>query len=352
MLHSLAILVLAAGATSWPITGVAPLDYQEPSLKPFFNPTFGFDMNVNAAFSGSPDFVHDGTDSVLWALTEPVGTRVTADSTARPQNGTKSIEWDNGNVGDIMQLARASTINVADYVALTLSVNVDSDWDVLDCFEIYGYDTVGAAEISGRLALEDFFQPLEFDAWHNLVIPIGNFAFTESSFDTLRIENVTRDGAKSPKFYIDDMQWEQLGAPATFTIAPSAGKIFLADTVRLIIVDDIASTVANGTMHGLSYDQFMGLASLPNGVLFSFTINGSTTGFPLSNFSDMAFLGGLNVETISDGVNTMVVHDVSTETPFLLDSRTGDSASITVSDDLSGTILFRSSIRGREIDAP
>ena len=46
-----------------------------PALLAFFNPTFGVDMNINAAFSGTPEPVHNGIDTIEWTTTNRKGRR-------------------------------------------------------------------------------------------------------------------------------------------------------------------------------------------------------------------------------------------------------------------------------------
>ena len=163
---------------------------------------------------------------------------------------------------------------------------------------------------------------------------------------------VTKGGSKSPTFYIDDIQWEQVGVPAEFVVEPTPGTIFKATRFRQVLADNISSTVADGTMSGISYDAFMGLPSLGNGVLASLTINGFTFGFPVHQISDFYSSGAEIVSTISDGVNTMIVIDSVVPSPIVLDSRTGDHATQTISDNLSGLVLFQSFLLGIEVAVP
>ena len=58
-----------------------PREQPIPKILPFINDTYGAAMNQNAAFGGTPVNIHNGIDSVLWTGSEPIGTKVTFDST-------------------------------------------------------------------------------------------------------------------------------------------------------------------------------------------------------------------------------------------------------------------------------
>lgn len=330
--------------------GLPPV-IEAPSAKIFINPDFGFEMAQDAAHSGTPDFVHDGEDTALWGFSAITGARFTPDSTARPLNGTRSIETDNPNVDDVFQLQRTGTIDVADYVALTMFIYVDSDWD-FDNIEIYGFDTGSSTVITSRLRLDVYFNQAEFDVWHPLVIPMADFAFVPSSFDTLRIEVMSRDGAKSPKFYIDDMQWEQLGAPISYRIDPTPGKIFLLKVVRLQITDNIATTITDGTMFGLSYNKILGLSRLPKGIGSRQTINGIVQGVALRDLSEMLLFGGEFSSVMSDASpSTTITIDFPLDQPLRLDSKTGDFAEIVIVDNMSSITHMTAITAGSEINS-
>ena len=146
------------------------------------------------------------------------------------------------------------------------------------------------------------------------------------------------------------MQWEQLGAPAVFTIKPTLGKIFNFSLIRIMLIDNIASTLTDGTVTGLSYNNWMGLSALTNGVLSVVTQGGVPRGFPIRQISDLLFSGGEIRDVIALNGNTALIVDFPVPAPVRLDSRMDDSASLVVSDDLSGLIQFRAFAGGTEVD--
>lgn len=48
-----------------------------PEVHPFRNEDVGLNMNVNAAFGGTPDPIHDGTDRSLYTASAIQGTKFT-----------------------------------------------------------------------------------------------------------------------------------------------------------------------------------------------------------------------------------------------------------------------------------
>jgi len=100
-----------------------PLKTFENDLRFFISDTEGADMNVNAGFGGTPDKIHDGTDSVLWAASDIVGGgKTTFNSTDRNHTvaGARSIKVDNSPIGDVFQIAKGSDVTMSNYAALTI----------------------------------------------------------------------------------------------------------------------------------------------------------------------------------------------------------------------------------------
>ncbi len=58
---------------------------------PFFNPTSGISMNIDASFSGTPVEIHDGEDNTYWTGSSVAGTKFTFNSTDRANSGTNSV---------------------------------------------------------------------------------------------------------------------------------------------------------------------------------------------------------------------------------------------------------------------
>lgn len=325
---------------------VGAIAYTEPLKKflfqnrLFFNPQFGTNMAVNGAFGGTPVEIHDGLDNVYWTGTSIVGTSVTFDSTDRANTGTQSVYFNRASVGDITQFASGSTIDLTNYSALTMFINVDSAWaaDSADSIEIYGYNTGTASQVGVAVKLENYFSEQIFDTWHKLSIPLTDMNLEASTVDAFRIQTVAKS-RRAPRWYLDDFQIEETGGGIEFRIDSEKGFINHVGKVFLSFVDDISGSVVNGTMPGLSYNKLMGLNELENGAVFTIQQGGKITGqFNYKNLYDFIFGGAEIISAISDGTNTAIT--IGIEWNVDLDYRHRDFMSIVINDDLSGLIIF------------
>jgi len=236
------------------------------TILPFLNSTYGANMNQNCAYGGVPEKVHDGTDSVLWAGSSIVGAKFTFDSADQSHGGTKSVKIDAAEINDIMQFAKGANLTVSNYVALTMWIYVDKDWKAGDSIKVYGYD-VGVGQVGNSVNLEDYFAWSDYDTWHQIAFPLTDMGLTSGTIDALRIEIVAKEG-KSPKFYLDDIQFEQSGTPAEFCIEPTKGTWLHVQGLTIVMADATPSILADGTMPYLAYDKLLGVTALTIGILF------------------------------------------------------------------------------------
>ena len=312
-----------------------------------FNDTFGIEMAQDFAFGGTPVGIHDGIDLVLWTGTEVVGNKVTFSSADRANTGSFSVKIDNASVSDITQFDKGSDIDLSNYIAITLFINVDKDWAGGDSISIYGWDT-GLGQVVGNLVfLEDYFSEGVFSMWHKLSIPLPDMGLSNSIIDAFRIEIVSKEG-KSPKFYIDDFQVEETGATAVFSISAENGALFEVNQISFAIAGPLDTTLVNASMPNLSYDAFLNLPELDNGLLFQSIINGEVIfGGATKTIGDLIRGGAALKNVISDGTNTHITLELHFGTPLVVDSRTDDKLQFILSDDLSGLISLSVLYTGR-----
>lgn len=405
----------------------------EPTALPFLNETFGNQMNQNVTFSGTPELVHDGIDTVAYTgsgvagsftfnstahchqgictivdyniidagetvtitvqgvqsvltaggtdWTASVNNATTATSLAAAIDGVsgvsasatlavvtvladstnditelvtsgtagellatgQSVLSNNNNVGDIMQFAKGSDLTLSNFAALTMQIFVDSDWASGDSIELYGYDTDLSLEVGVRFPLEDLFMFDEFDTWHPLAVSLADLEIAAATtVDAFRIQVVTRDGAKSPKYHIDQFQIEQTGAPVPFVLSAPVNRTFHIKEVIIGMADDVASTVANGTMPGLSYDKLLGVSSLSIGITFRQVQQGVTTfAVTLQELGDFLGVGFQIRDSISDGTNTFVTLLVTFFDPIIISGAASENfLSFTINDNVSGLLQY------------
>lgn len=316
---------------------------------PFLNDTYGNSMNQNAGFTGTPVLIHDGTDSVAWTGSNIVGTRVTFDSTTQAVSPTKSVYVNSPNLNDTWEFDRGSNLDLTSYSSISMQVYVEGRWTVGDSISIYGWDTTTGTKVGGTVLLEDYINEFDFGSWQPVVISLSDILLENETIDALRFELTGKSG-QAPQFYIDDMQVEEAGGSLVFKANADPGTIFFNTGFLFTLAFPLNISLTNGTVPGLSYDKFMQLSQLANGITivrvqeavtkFSFTIRDLGTwlgsGTELTN-------------VICDGTNTYLGIISSLPQPVIL---TGDKdenfISVVINDDLSGLLRFTGLALGYE----
>lgn len=317
------------------------LKEKEILFNPAFNPDFGIEMAIDASFSGTPELIHDGTDTVAWTGTNITGTKVTFDSTDRANTGTKSVEVDNPALSNVWQFDRGSDVDLSNFVAISMFINVDKDWSDPESVTMYGWDTTSNTQVGDAVALEDFFNETDFDTWQKLSVPLADMALEGSTIDAIRMEMAVQDGGKNPKFYIDDMQLEEASGQAEFKVEAPIGTKYFIHEFRFTYIDAFTGTLNNNSMPALAYDKILNQAQLTTGILFTRVKSGVTLfSATIRDLSDSFKGGSTLINAISDGTNTSITLMTEFKQPVLLDSRNDDKISVTIADDLSGLISF------------
>lgn len=327
-----------------------PLIRLTPLNIPAVNPDFGNQMARDASFTGTPDLVHNGVDTVAWTGSNIVGAKVTFNSAAQAHSGTQSVLVNAPSAGHIWEFDKGSNLTVGNYTAITLWIYVDSGWSAGDVIQMFGYDTGLGTQVGGAVSLGDYFNFFEFSTWHKLVIPLADMSLTSGTIDAIRMGYPAKDGG-APVFYIDDFQVEETGGAVCFDIIPPPQTRYLVSKFRYTVVDGYAGTVTNGTMPGLAYNQLLGLASLSGGLAFSLIQDGETAGTAsISDLGDAARAGAEIINHMSDGTNTSVTILREFVEPIILSSKNNDRIAITISDDLSGLISLTAVATGATME--
>lgn len=316
-----------------------------PKSIPFTNATFGAEMNQAVTFSGTPEGIHDGTDSALWAATAISGTW-TFDSTTNPQAGTKCVDATSTVDNDAALFSDATTTNMANFTAITGQIRIEG-FDISKGNHVQMQFRLAGAPVGNSINIDDFVDPLVFDAYQGFAIAKAELGLSTQTVDEMVITTL-RDAGPAPDYRLDAMQIEQTGTPAVFTVAASTGTVFRISSIEFILVDALAGTLTDGTMPALAYNQLLAVSALSNGIVVQYTRKDVVEfAVNIKQLSDF-LLFGLSAEAFSDGTNTMIKLTNSLPTDIVLDDRESDSLTITLSDDLSGLILFRGLARGSE----
>lgn len=305
----------------------------------FINPDNGIAMNVNGAFSDTPDIVCNGSESspADWPFSEPIGTKATDANTEQKNSGSNSVKWDNGAVGDQVRFTRASDLTIESFVAITLAIRVDKDWKSNDSISLSVLDS--GVLIGNKVLLQDYFSFEEFDTWHNIAIPYAELGISTGTVDMVQLEIEARDGGKSPKFWFDDIHFEATGTPAEYRITKDPGYDFEVYKLRFTIVDNITT---------LEHGAFMGLSSLANGITYKRVQDGETQfSISLRNLGDLTVVGGNEVNRLTGATDTLITFEVEVQEPLVLaGSASRNYLSLTVADDLSSLVRFTAVARG------
>jgi len=327
---------------------VATIPYREfeNDLRFFINDNEGADMNVNAAPGGTPEKIYNADDT-LWTFSDIVGGgKTTPVNDERPHTGTNALKVDNSPVDDVYQFAKGSDMTMADYVSLTLWLNVDKDWKTQDGVSLYGWDTSTNTQVGTAIDLSDYFDFGDFDVYHKLTIPLTDLGSTSAStiLDAFRVRQLSGEG-KAPKYFLDDMQLEAAAGtpiPVKYTVKAGLGTWLHVDEFTISMADEMAGTLENGTMPYLAYDKFLGV-TLVSGITYQRVNNGKVIfSANILNLMDFLQLAGTEVSAYgSDGTNSWVTLKAKHIEPLLLKSEDEDELSFTVSDDLSGLLHLR-----------
>jgi len=326
---------------------VATFPYRtfENSIEFFASDEYGSNLNINPGALGTPEEIHNGTDTVLWTATDIVGGgKTTFNSTDRNHTaaGTKSIKVDNSPVGDVYQIAKGSDIDLNDYVSLTMWVNVDKDWKNRDDVQLYGWDTDTNSQLGDPIGLQDYFEFSDFDTWQKLTIPLTDMDLdTETTLDAIRIRQAAQEG-KSPKYYLDDIQFEESGTPIEYYLKAEKGTWLHIEEFTISVADAYTGIVSDGTMPSIPYDKVLG-ETLVSGVTYKREQNGKTKSSQtiLDTIGFMQLAGTEISGSGSDGTNTWVTMRVRHIEPIVLKPENDDKLSFTISEDLSGLLHFR-----------
>lgn len=317
------------------------------------NATYGINMAVDAALTGTPLNIHDGTDNSYWtaSVTNGPSSKFDFASTDRAYSGTKSIKANKVNVGGSFQVANTGTIATSGYQTVSMYVNVDKNWAANDgdSFELYGYNTSTSSQIGDAVNIQDYFNELDFDTWQKLNIPLSNLNLSASTIDAFRVECVSK--VNGPTFYIDEWQLEASAngeSVVEFKGGAPLGTEFLVDSIRFYFVDALDTSLVNNSMPNLSYDKFLGLPALTNGITMQRIEEGEIKfSVNAKKMWDLIKGGAYIKNVISDGTNTGLVLELNFDEEAVIRSKDGDYISISISDDLSPLIEFTSEMSGK-----
>jgi hypothetical protein len=331
------------------VVAVRPLKTFRSETLFFLNDTYGVNMNIDASPGGTPEEIHNGIDSVLWTGSNIIGNKAVFNSSAQSYAGSQSVLWANPNINDVIEFDKGSSIVPTDYTSLTMWIYIATDWGLGDSIGLFGWDTTSGIQIGDSVFIENYFNISDFGSWQKITIPITDFNYGLSNIDSIRMQVISRDGAKSPTFYMDVIEFEETGTPIEYVVRPKNGTWLYVNSIKQIFVDALDTALLNSNMYNLSYNKILGV-TLGSGYNFQLVRNNNKVTFSinLTSLSDLLQLPNAKIENATcDGTNTMLTikNDIRDQ-KVILKSENNDFLRFTISEDLTGFLMFRSVISG------
>jgi len=315
--------------------------------QPFINPVHGVDMNKDGAFGGTPDGIHNGTDSAWWTGSNLSGSNFIFDSTTVKRSGSMSVDGTATTNNNEALFTRASTINAGNYVALTGWIYI-IDWSTAgSAKEVQLRIRNGGVDIGNNLNLRDFINTGLFNTWQKYTISIDVLGIGPADLDEVVIKTVDSGGGQAPSYYIDDMQWEETAGSLSYGLRIPKGFLFYLEEISFAAAGPMDSRLADGTHPNIAYDKFVG-ETMALGVLLQVqSDDGLFNAGIFRNHIEFMSTPDMEFQSGGDGTDTWVVYRTRYSTaPFLSGDKNG-VFNVVINDDLTSLHYFRTIARGR-----
>ncbi len=260
-------------------------------------------------------------------------------------NFTTDISLTDGDNGDEARFDNAFTSVMSNYTAVTGKITLTT-WNEINNSLLLSFSLAGVLQ-GNAVDLNDYIDTGLLGTQQNFVIPKADLGLSTQTVDDMNLFLV-RTGGPKVVVDLDDIQLEKAGGSIVYKATTPKGTLFHINELRLGLADNITGIVANGTMHGLAYDDFMGITSpLSNGIVFQRVQNGEVNfSVTINQLGDFLATGSNIVNAISDGTNTFITLLIEFPKPIILNGNKDDFLSFTVNDDLSGLLQFTAAARG------
>ncbi|KKM87176.1 hypothetical protein LCGC14_1271640, partial [marine sediment metagenome] len=340
------------------VVATRPLKTFDNKILFFANDTFGTDLNQNAGIGDSAGLIEIVYAENAGIATEWDTSAITGgarwDFASADQSfaGSVSIDGTSTINDNVMQLADASLFDLDGFSGLTIFIYI-TGWsnNGTKDITISGWNTSTSFIVGNSVNIGDFADTGSLNTWQEIFIPLSSMGLVSQSIDALRFTVIDTGGGPAPNFFLDNIQFEsQLGGdnagPTEFVVQPDLGTWLHITNLHIIMVDIYDSTVANGTMLSLPYDGFLGLGELQRGVQYQIINNGEIKFHAVIRkmFDFMQLPSAEITGQGSDGTNSWFTAKITFSTPLVLKSENLDKLSLTINDDLSLLLEFRTSV--------
>ena len=301
-------------------------------------------MAVDGSFSGTPELIHNGTDTAEWTASALSGTWDFA-STAQAQAGTKSVDATATVNNDEALFENGTTTNFGSYEGFSGYIYLTKYNTTRNQIQLR-FRNAGV-DVGNFINIGDSIDTGSLNVWQKFSINKSSFGIDLEIVDEMVCKTVTSSGF-SPDYYLDTLQIEETGGK-TFLIEPPNFNEFLITHFVFQITDALTSTVASGTMPGLSYNKILNLTELTSGIsLIKTRKNEVAFNVLFKNISDFTFSGFVPISQLSDGTNTSVTLQLELTDPFIMQKKYNDKVILSFSEDLSGLLSFKALAKGKE----
>jgi hypothetical protein len=331
------------------VTYTHPLKNYENTIKFFTNSTYGINMNLGVILSLTEVIYAQNIEwttsaiSGTWVFNSPGVGAIT------PHGGSVCINAVATVDNNTAQFARGSSLTLTNYTVLTGWIAI-SDWDDRGTkgIQVYGWNTATDTIVGNLVDLRNYINIGTITTWQKFSIPLADMNLTGQTINALRVRTVDIGPGTPPDYFLDDIQWEGAGpgdvGATDFIVEPDLGTWLHVYSFNVSLANNIAGTLADGTMPGLSYDTFLGLdLSSGTGIAYQRIINREIAlSLIFKNLGDWFQLPKTTLETaMSDGTNTFVSLIMETTEPLILKPENNDKLRLVISDNLSTLLWFR-----------
>lgn len=334
------------------IVATRPLKTATSVTVPFSNDTYGIDMNINASSTAvAAENVHDGLDNVYWTGSTIAGGGVNFNDAAQNHTpaGAFSIHITQSN-GNVCQFTRPAGLFTPGQSSFGGWIYITS-WPLTGdkYWYIVGFNTSTGVVVGDSVELGQYIDKGILNTWQEFSIPINDFNLGGNQIDALRCSFVDI-GSGRQQFFLDDLEFPGGGAGVgtqIFHCRPEPGTWLTIKKIKISIADGYDSTIGNGTMYGLAYDDILGTVLSP-GLTYQRIQSGEVMfSTNIKTLADLLYLPGSELKDVMyDGTNTFITIEVSLVEAEILKDEDEDELRVILSEDLSGYEYIRMVTRG------
>ncbi len=311
------------------------------------NPTFGQDMNIDASIGGTPELIHNGTDTVEWTASVLSGDW-TFDSTTNPKSGTKCIDATNTIDSNEALFTAPSSIDMSNFSTISGQIRIESFTNPANKHIELRFRLSGG-DIGVSINLEEYVDVGLLNVYQGFIIPKEDLEAGTVTIDEIVIKTIDQGPGQPPAYRLDDLQIEETGGGVEFIMQPQKGRFYLATSLQVVMAATLSATVADGTALGLSYDKLLSLTLLTNGILLQRISNKKIVfSANLKDIKDFLSVGFNLTSAISDGTNTFIKMENMFQVPLFLDPSSEDQIKFVISDNLSSILHMRAVLQGKD----